>query len=129
MQHNIKSLHNDAKLYSFYHLPFLCCENTERACAFARKCFFLLCFSRLMEKHPETNMVTVSEEYSDRFYHDGSLRGDVPSTALRSNWNVKYVVVSQVNVVDWQHSHFIADSSSTCFYANVLGKSSCVSIS
>lgn len=52
----------------------------------------------LIEKDPKTRLVSVSEEYSDRFYHDGSLRGDVPSTALRSSWNVKYVVVSQVNL-------------------------------
>lgn len=57
----------------------------------------IFCFrSHLMEKDPQTGQPVTSVEYSDRYFQDGSLRGDVPVVTLRNRWGVNFILVSQV---------------------------------
>jgi hypothetical protein len=56
----------------------------------------VIAFRQLYEKDPITRTIAVAKEFSDYYFNDGSLQLDVPSSMIRSTWNVKYIVVSQV---------------------------------
>eukprot|EP01071_Lankesteria_metandrocarpae_P007951 Lankesteria_metandrocarpae@DN4827_c1_g1_i3.p1 len=50
----------------------------------------------LLEKNSNGRLIN-SEMFSGQYFHDGSIKGDIPISQIKEMWGVRFAIVSQVN--------------------------------